>query len=67
VVFQVVLTKCDKAPQGGLADLAARTAAAIAKHPAAHPLVRVTSAQGGMGIEAMRASLAALADPDTLR
>ena len=66
VVFQVVLTKGDKAGPG-LDRLAAQTAAAIAKHPAAHPIVRATSAENGHGIEAMRAALAALAPADPLR
>ncbi len=66
VVFQVVLTKCDKAGPG-LDALAARTADAIAKHPAAHPVVRATSAESRQGIEAMRAALAALAPAESLR
>jgi GTP-binding protein len=66
VVFQVVLTKCDKAGPG-LDRLTAQTAAAIARHPAAHPVVRATSAESGHGIEAMRAALAALAPVDPLR
>ncbi len=65
VVFQVLLTKCDKA--GPAADrLAAATAGAIAKHPAAHPVVRMTSAESGLGIEALRAGLAALVPSDPL-
>jgi len=66
VVFQVVLTKCDKAGPG-LARLAAEIAGVIAKHPAAHPMVRTTSAQSGLGIEAMRAGLAALAPEESMR
>ena len=66
VVFQVVLTKCDKAGPD-LEALTARTAAAIARHPAAHPMVRATSAESGQGIEAMRAALAALAPAQSLR
>ena len=67
VVFQVVLTKCDKAEQDGIGLLVEETAAAIAKHPAAHPVVRATSAHDGSGIEALRAGLAALAAPESLR
>ena len=66
VVFQVVLTKCDKAGPG-LARLATEIATVIARHPAAHPLVRATSAQSGIGIEAMRAGLAALAPEESMR
>lgn len=66
VVFQVVLTKCDKAGPG-LDRMVADIAAAIARHPAAHPVVRTTSAETGLGIEALRASLAALAPADPLR
>ena len=67
VVFQVVLTKCDKAGTAGRDALIAETAAAIARHPAAHPVVRSTSARDGLGIEALRAGLAALAAPEPLR
>jgi len=59
VVYQVVLTKCDK-PGAELARKRAEVAAAIAKHPAAHPDVLTTSAVKGHGVETLRAVIAAL-------
>jgi GTP-binding protein len=67
VVFQVVLTKCDKAAANEVARLIPEIRAEIAAHPAAHPVVRATSARDGSGIEELRAGLAALAAPDPLR
>ena len=63
VVYQIVLTKADKVKPAALAACVAATAAAIAKRPAAHPEVAVTSAVKGTGIAALRAALAALAAP----
>ena len=56
--YQVVLTKADKTKPGALAKLARETAAQLAKHPAAHPEVLVTSAAKGSGIAELRAALA---------
>lgn len=61
VVFQLVLTKSDKVPAAELEGRIASVAAEIARHPAGHPEVIATSAANGRGIEALRASLAALA------
>lgn len=67
VVFQVVLTKCDALPRDGR-DAAVETARRrIAAHPAAHPEIVATSARDGTGIAALRAALAALADPEPIR
>ena len=63
VVYQIVLTKADKTKQAALAACVAATAATIAKRPAAHPEIAVTSAVKGTGIAALRAALAALAAP----
>jgi len=60
VVYQVVLTKADKA-KAELDEIVRATAAEIAKHTAAHPTLIATSAHTGMGIEELRAELAALA------
>jgi GTP-binding protein len=60
VSYQVVLTKTDKLKPAALEALIAATAAAIAKRPAAHPLVLATSAETGAGIETLRAELAAI-------
>ena len=61
VNYQVVLTKADKLKASEAAAVAAATAAAIAKRPAAHPEVRLTSAETGAGIDLLRADIAALA------
>ena len=61
VVYQVVLTKADKAAATELAKVKAATAATLKRHVAAHPVIRVTSSQEGLGIAELRAELAALA------
>lgn len=61
VTYQLVLTKADKVKPTELAALAAATADAIAKRPAAHPVLMATSSETGLGIEALRAEIAALA------
>jgi GTP-binding protein len=61
VVYQVVLTKADKTSKADLAKVEAATAAVLNRHVAAHPVIRVTSSQEGVGIPELRAELAALA------
>jgi GTP-binding protein len=61
VTYQIVLTKADKLKPSEAEAVAADTRAAIAKRPAAHPEVIVTSAEKGLGIEQLRAEIAALA------
>lgn len=64
VSYQVVLTKADKiasGPHGApVQKLVAATQDAIRKRAAAHPVVLVTSAEKGWGLETLRAELAAL-------
>jgi GTP-binding protein len=60
--YQAVLTKTDKAPKAALAATAAAVAAELARHPAAHRELHLTSARTGGGIAALRAALAGLAD-----
>jgi GTP-binding protein len=60
VSYQVVLTKADKPSAGELAKAVAATRAAIAKRPAAHPELVVTSATEGTGLADLRAEIAAL-------
>ena len=60
VSYQIVLTKADAAKQAERAALLAATEAALAKHPAAHPQVLVTSARSGAGIAELRAAMARL-------
>jgi GTP-binding protein len=64
VSYQIVFTKIDKVRAGELQRRAATTAAALAKHVAAHPVIHLTSAHDGLGIAALRASIAALASAD---
>jgi len=61
VSYQVVLTKADKLKPEALAAIVTATRAGIAKRPAAHPEIIVTSADTGAGIETLRAEIAALA------
>ena len=61
VIYQVILTKADKTGPTALAAVKAATAAALKKHVAAHPVIRVTSSHDEIGIADLRAELAALA------
>ena len=61
VTYQLVLTKADAVKPGALGRKMAEVQALSAKHPAAYPLILASSSEGGQGIEALRAGLAALA------
>jgi GTP-binding protein len=61
VPFQLILTKADSVKPGPLARRLAEVEALARKHPAGHPLVITTSSETGMGMEELRAELAALA------
>ena len=63
VNYQLVLTKVDKTKAEELEALAGKITAEIAKHPAAHPNLVVTSARTGTGIAELRALIASLAAP----
>ena len=67
VVYQVVLTKADKAKAGELSAMRARIAGTLARHVAAHPDVVATSARTAAGVADLRAAIAALASPAELR
>jgi GTP-binding protein len=60
VNYQIVLTKADAAKEAERAALLAATEAALARHPAAHPQVLVTSARTGAGIAELHAAMAQL-------
>ena len=60
VSYQVVLTKADKLLARDLEKTIAMTRSAIAKRPAAHPEIVVTSSQKNTGLETLRAEIAAL-------
>ncbi len=61
VNYQIVLTKTDKIKPTALETLMAAIAAAIARRAAAHPVIRATSSEKGIGVDLLRADLAALA------
>lgn len=63
VNYQLVLTKADKAKAEELATLTRKISLEIAKRPAAHPDLVVTSAQASTGIAELRALIAGLAAP----
>jgi GTP-binding protein len=58
VNYQVALTKADEIRD--VAALLAATEAALAEHPAAHPVVLATSARTGAGISELRSAIARL-------
>ena len=60
VSYQVVMTKADKPSAKELEAAQAATRAAIAKRPAAHPGLIVTSSETKFGIPELRAEIAAL-------
>ncbi|PPD00666.1 MAG: YihA family ribosome biogenesis GTP-binding protein [Hyphomicrobium sp.] len=62
VSYQAVLTKGDKISRTALEKVTAETRAELSKHPAAYPEILVTSAEKGMGIEELRASIVRLLD-----
>ena len=57
VNYQIVLTKADKIKAGELAKVQAKVTDALKKRGAAHPVVRVTSAEKGRGIPELRAEI----------
>jgi len=57
VGYRLVLTKADKIKASELAEVLAATQAEARKHPAAYPVVHVTSSEKGMGIEELRAAV----------
>jgi len=61
VNYQLVLTKADKTKAEELDALVDKVMAEIAKHPAAHPDLVVTSTQTGTGIADLRVLIAGLA------
>jgi GTP-binding protein len=61
VVYQVVLTKIDKLKRGEIEGLEESVAKELAKHPAAFPVLALTSSEKQVGITELRAGLAQLA------
>ena len=60
--YQAVLTKIDKLAPDARRSAADSVAAELARHGAAHPEISMTSAEKGLGIAALRATLAGFAD-----
>jgi GTP-binding protein len=60
VSYQIVLTKADEIKQADIAPLLEKTAAAIAKRPAAFPDLVLTSSRDGLGVPELRAGVAKL-------
>lgn len=61
VTYQVVLTKADKVKQTEVQALQEKVTASLKKHPAAHPVVRITSSEKGFGLPELRAEIGMLA------
>ena len=59
VGYRIVLTKTDKIKASELERTANKVAEEARKHPAAFPELHLTSAEKGMGIEALRAAVVA--------
>ncbi|MEZ5744342.1 MAG: ribosome biogenesis GTP-binding protein YihA/YsxC [Sphingomonadaceae bacterium] len=59
VGYRIVLTKADKVKATALAETVAKVEAEARKHPAAFPVLHVTSSEKGMGIDELRAAVLA--------
>jgi GTP-binding protein len=59
VGYRLVLTKADKIKASELAATLAKVEAEARKHPAAYPVIHVTSAEKGLGIPELRAAILA--------
>ena len=62
VGYRIVLTKADKIKASALEDVRAAVAEEAKKHPAAYPVMHVTSSEKGMGIAELRAAVLADAE-----
>lgn len=60
VPYQIVCTKADKLSPGRRRQLEEQVSAQLAGRPACHPVLHVTSAARGEGLDELRAALAAL-------
>ncbi|WP_084420151.1 ribosome biogenesis GTP-binding protein YihA/YsxC [Henriciella litoralis] len=57
VNYQIVLTKADKIKKTEAEATRDKVQAALKKHPAAHPVIRMTSAEKGWGLPELRAEI----------
>ncbi len=60
VSFQVVLTKSDKPGAADLATSIAATQNVLTRHVAAYPSMILTSSESGLGLDILRATIAAI-------
>ncbi|MFN3614939.1 MAG: ribosome biogenesis GTP-binding protein YihA/YsxC [Rubrimonas sp.] len=60
VSYQVVLTKADKPRAGKLQPVVDSVRAVLARRPAAHPEILLTSSETGQGLPELRAAIATL-------
>ncbi len=60
VSYQLILTKADKPSGTELEKILEKTSQTIARRPAAHPQIILTSSQTGAGIDELRAAIAGL-------
>ncbi len=60
VPYQIVLTKADKIKEHELKAVKAATERELSSHPAAFPVVLMTSSEKGAGLEDLRATIAAI-------
>ncbi len=60
--YRIALTKADKIKAGDLAEVIAATETEARKHPAAYPVVHVTSAETKLGIAELRGAVLADAE-----
>jgi GTP-binding protein len=60
VTFQCVLTKADKIKSAARAPMLAQVRERLAAHPASFPEIIETSSETGLGMETLRATIAAL-------
>jgi GTP-binding protein len=67
VVYQIILTKADKASKTTVLEFSKNFDRMRKEHPAGHPDIIATSAREGIGIPELRASLAALVAPHQFR
>ena len=65
VVYQILLTKCDKVSPTALTKTTAAIQAVLSKHTAAYPEILPTSAQTQLGIPELRTALMLLATKET--
>ncbi|MEX0582033.1 MAG: ribosome biogenesis GTP-binding protein YihA/YsxC [Sneathiella sp.] len=62
VSYQIILTKVDKSNQSDVKSLTEKIKMELARRPAAHPEIMLTSSMKGIGIEELRSELAAMAE-----